>query len=79
MIMYVTIKGDYVEAGREVGVRIDPIQIGYPLSGTMTVENTGNADFTMGKTLRIKAYLAVRSTRVHLSTLFCRRQRVTSL
>lgn len=55
MIMYVTIKGDYVEAGREVGVRIDPIQIGYPLSGTMTVENTGNADFTMGKTLRIKS------------------------
>lgn len=55
MIMYTTVSGDVVMDGREVSVRLDPIQIGYPLSGAMTVENTGNTDFTMTKTLRVKS------------------------
>ena len=56
-IIYATVKGDYIEAGRQLEVRMDPIQIGYPLSGLMIVENTGNTDFTMKKTLRIKNIL----------------------
>lgn len=54
MIIYATVNGDYIQQGRQIEVRVDPIQIGYPLSGMMTVENTGNTDFTMKKTLQIK-------------------------
>ncbi|MFZ1812666.1 MAG: hypothetical protein WAU02_04110 [Candidatus Saccharimonadales bacterium] len=56
-IVYATVKGDVIEAGRELTVRVDPIQIGYPLTGLMTIENTGNTDFTMKKTLQIKNIL----------------------
>jgi hypothetical protein len=52
-IIYATVDGDYIQAGREVETIVDAVQIGYPLRGRMTVENTGNADFVMKSTLRI--------------------------
>ncbi|MGB3023902.1 MAG: hypothetical protein WBB39_03825 [Candidatus Saccharimonadales bacterium] len=56
-IIYATVNGDYIQAGRQIEVLIDPIQIGYPLRGRMTVENTGNTDFVMKSTLRINNIL----------------------
>ncbi len=46
-IVYATIQGQYVQAGKELSTTISPLQIGGPVSGMLTVENTGNTDFTM--------------------------------
>ena len=54
MILYTAIKGDYIQAGREVETIIPSFSIGGVPSATMTVENTGNAHFTSKETFRVK-------------------------
>ncbi len=52
-ILYTTVNGDYIEAGKEVETAISGFQIGYPLQGRTTIENTGNTDFAARSIFRV--------------------------
>lgn len=53
-IVYATVDGQYVQAGKEIRTNIGFLQLGGTISGLLTVENTGNTDFTMKNGLVIK-------------------------
>ncbi len=54
MVLYTAVKGDYIQAGREVETIIPSFKLGGIPSAMMTVENTGNAHFTSRETFRVK-------------------------
>lgn len=56
-IVYATVSGDYITAGKQVSANIDWLQLGGPVTATVTVENTGNTDFTMTEYIQIKNVL----------------------
>lgn len=53
-IVYATIDGQYVQAGKEIRTNLGFLQIGGTITGQLTVENTGNTDFTMTNGMTIK-------------------------
>lgn len=53
-IVYATVEGEFSESGRQVSSTISPLQIAWPLSATMVVENTGNTDFMMREAMIVK-------------------------
>lgn len=57
MIVYGTVDGQYLSAGKQLESRIDWLQIGGELATSMTVENTGNVHYSMKHALRIKNVL----------------------
>lgn len=52
-LMYITVNGTYMTGGQSLGSNIPPVQFRAPLSASMTIENTGNADFETQTTYRI--------------------------
>lgn len=56
-IVYATVKGDYITAGRQVSANIDWLQLGGPITATLSVENTGNSDFVMTELIQVKNVL----------------------
>jgi hypothetical protein len=56
-IVFSTVKGDYITAGKQIGAKIDWLQLGGPVTATLSVENTGNSDYTMTELLQIKNVL----------------------
>ncbi|MEO5691296.1 MAG: hypothetical protein ABIQ64_03870 [Candidatus Saccharimonadales bacterium] len=53
-IVYATVAGDYITAGKQLSTNIDWLQLGGPIVATVFVENTGNVDFTMTESILIK-------------------------
>lgn len=53
-IVYSTVNGDYITAGKQIDAQIDWLQLGGPVVATATVENTGNVDFLMTELLEVK-------------------------
>lgn len=56
-IVYATVKGDYITAGRQISANIDWLQLGGPITATLSVENTGNSDFVMTELIQVKNVL----------------------
>jgi hypothetical protein len=56
-IVYATVKGDYITAGKQLDAKIDWLQLGGPITATLSVENTGNTDFTMTELMQVKNVL----------------------
>ncbi len=52
-IVYATVKGDYITAGKQTAAQIDWLQLGGPISTYLTIENTGNSDFIMTDYMRV--------------------------
>jgi hypothetical protein len=56
-IVYATVNGDYITEGKQVSATIDWLQLGGPITAYMTVENTGNTDYTMTDYMEVKNVL----------------------
>ena len=56
-IVFATVKGDYITAGKQIGAKIDWIQLGGPITATLSVENNGNSDYTMTELMQVKNVL----------------------
>lgn len=54
MIVYATVNGDYISAGKQIGAKIDWLQLGGPITASLSVENSGNTDYEMTELLQIK-------------------------
>lgn len=53
-IVYANINGEYINAGQQIGAQIDWLQLGGPITATVSVENTGNTDYTMTELLEVR-------------------------
>lgn len=56
-IVYANVSGDYITAGKQVSANIDWLQLGGPVTATVTVENTGNTDFPLTEYFQVKNVL----------------------
>ena len=52
-IIYATVNGTYTTGGQSLGTSIAPLQFRAPLTASITIENTGNADFEAQTTYRV--------------------------
>lgn len=53
-IQYTTVRGEYVTSGKDIGARIDWLQLGGTIQASLSVDNTGNADFVTETLLKIE-------------------------
>lgn len=56
-IVYSTVNGDYITAGKQLSTQIDWLQLGGPVAASVTVENTGNVDYIMSDLFEVKSVL----------------------
>jgi len=56
-IVYATVNGDYILSGEQIDARIDWLQLGGPITASLTVENDGNSDFIMTDKIQVKNVL----------------------
>ena len=56
-IVYATVKGDYITAGKQLNTQIDWLQLGGPVTATVSIENTGNTDFVMTELFEVRNVL----------------------